>query len=74
MNGAPAKPISGTWQLVDEDAHRLEHVGRVGLGVEGAQALEVGSARSKGCSTTGPTPGATSTPKPMAATGTTMSE
>ena len=74
MNGAPAKPISGTVELAGEDAHRLEHVGRVGLGVERAEPVEVGRACGTGCATTGPVPGATSTPKPMAATGTTMSE
>ena len=33
-------------QLAGEDAHRLEHVGRVGLGLERAQAVEVGGARN----------------------------
>ena len=44
-------------ELAHEQAHGLEHERRVGLGVERAQAVRGRRDRSKGCSTTGPTPG-----------------
>ena len=74
MNGPPAKPISGTSSSSASDADRLDDVGGVDLGLERPQALQVVLAGRKGSATTGPVPGATSTPKPMAAAGTTMSE
>ena len=52
----------------------LEHVRRVAFGVERTKAIEIGASIGTVRATTGPVPGAMSTPKPMAATGTTMSE
>ena len=60
-------------QLVDEDAHRLEHVRACRPPARAAGGGRGRRPRRTARSTTGPVPGATSTPKPMAATGTTMS-
>ena len=72
--GRAGESDEGHAELPGQEPHRLEHVAGVGLGIEGAQPLQVLLAAGTGSATTGPVPGATSTPKPMAATGTTMSE
>ena len=42
MNGGAGETDERHVELGDELAHRLEHVGGVGLGVEGAEAVEIG--------------------------------
>jgi hypothetical protein len=73
VNGAPAKPMSGT----ESSAASIRTVSSTyGVSTSGSSGRRRSrSARERnGRSTTGPVPGATSTPKPRAATGTTMSE
>ena len=72
---APRRSRSaGTASSWPEDADGLEHVGGVLLGLEGPEPVEVRRRPRTAASTTGPIPGCMSTPNPMAATGTTMSE
>ena len=59
-------------ELVDHEADGLGDVGRVGLGLEGRSRSRSALERN-GSLDDGPDAGVTSTPKPMAAAGTTMS-
>ena len=47
MNGAPAKPISGTLQLAAQQADRLEHVGELLARLEASQRGDVGRRRDR---------------------------
>ena len=60
-------------ELGDDLAHGLADVGRVDVGLEGAQPVEVGRGAERLGDDRARRPGVTSTPKPMAAAGTTMS-
>ena len=73
MNGPPAKPISGTSSSSASRRTASITYGVSTSGSSGRRRSRSGAGR-KGSATTGPVPGATSTPKPMAAAGTTMSE
>ena len=74
MNGAPAKPINGTSELADDDPDSLEHVGEVDLGLEGPKTPQVLVGRGKAARSPARVLSTISTPTPMAASGTTMSE
>ena len=73
MNGPPANPISGT---VSSSASNRTASTTYGVSTSGSSGRRRCRSRrpANGSATTGPVPGATSTPKPMAAAGTTMSE
>ena len=73
MKGAPAKPMRGTVSSAASRRTASACHGQSSSGTSGRSRARSASVR-KGCSTTGPTPVRISTPKPMAATGATMSE
>ena len=60
-------------ELPGDEADGLEHVAGVGLGLEGAEPGQVLDRSGRADRPPGPRPCSTSTPKPTAAAGTTMS-
>ena len=74
MNGAPAKPISGTVSSLRSSRIDSRTNGTAVSGSNGVRSRATSAAVRMGESTTGPTPSSIRTSTPRAATGTMMSE